>query len=144
MRQVLRNVTILLLCTTACFRDDAPGPTEPNDLATAGATGPSKIAFNSWDGGRASIYVVNSNGSGLTNLTPAGQDDRRPLWSPDRSKIAFVQRIVELWVMSSDGRNRVRLTNRLADGLGDPGLVGQPAVHRREALLLLHDSGPPR
>jgi Tol biopolymer transport system component len=78
----------------------------------------SKIAFNSWDGGTAAIYVVNPDGTGLTKLTPEGQDDRRPLWSPDRSKIAFVRNIVELWAMSSDGRNRVRLTNRLADGNG--------------------------
>jgi TolB protein len=41
------------------------------------------------------------------------------VWSPDRSKLAFVRDIVELWVMSSDGHNRVKLTNRLADGNGD-------------------------
>jgi Tol biopolymer transport system component len=78
----------------------------------------SKIAFNSWDGGTAAIYVVNPDGTGLTKLTPQGQDDRRPAWSPDRSKLAFVRNIFELWVMNSDGHNRVRLTNRLADGNG--------------------------
>jgi TolB protein len=83
-------------------------------------TGPqpssSKIAFNSFDAGTAAIYVVNPDGTGLTTLTPQGEDDRRPLWSPDRSKLAFVQDRVELWVMSSDGQNRARLTNRLGDG----------------------------
>lgn len=76
----------------------------------------SKIAFNSWDGGTAAIYVVNPDGTGLTKLTPQGEDDRRPVWSPDRSKIAFQRNSVEIWVMSADGSNRVRVTDRLADG----------------------------
>jgi Tol biopolymer transport system component len=112
-------------CTVAA---DNPRPVTVTAAGTAavsfsiGCTAPpssSKIAFNSWDGGTAAIYVANPDGTGLTKLTPGAEDDRRPLWSPDRSKLAFVRNIVELWVMSADGSNRVRLTNRLADGISD-------------------------
>ena len=102
------------LGTFSCGGEDLVSPVT-SSLAIKPTT-TSKIVFNSWDGGTAAIYVVNPDGTGLTKLTPEGEDDRRPLWSPDRSTIAFVRNRVELWVMSSDGRNRVRLTNRLADG----------------------------
>jgi Tol biopolymer transport system component len=88
------------------------------DISCPAPPSTSKIAFNSWNGGTAAIYVVNPDGTGLTTLTPQGQDDRHPLWSPDRTKLAFVRNTVELWVMSSDGDNRVMLTSRLADGNG--------------------------
>ena len=86
------------------------------DITCSTPSSTAKIAFNSWNGGTAAIYVVNPDGTGRTALTPAGEDDRRPLWSPDRSKIAFMRNNVEIWVMSSDGGNRVKLTDRLADG----------------------------
>ena len=89
------------------------------DITCPTPSSTAKIAFNSWDGGTAAIYVVNPDGTGLTQLTPQGQDDRRPLWSPNHSRLAFVQNRVELWVMSSDGNNRARLTTRLADGNSD-------------------------
>lgn len=106
----------------------------------------SKIAFNSWDGGTAGIYVVNPDGTGLTKLTPEGLDDRGPIWSPDRSKLAFRRERVELWVMSSDGSNRVRLTNRLGDGNStyrwspDGSMI---AIETNDAMVECDDEGVP-
>ncbi len=40
------------------------------------------------DEGETGIYVINFDGTGLTQLT-SGHDDRVPQWSPDGSKIAF-------------------------------------------------------
>lgn len=130
MPRKLKHLTTLLVATgpilaaLSCMKEDVTSPATETDLASGAAAGQSKksstskIAFNSWDGGTAAIYVVNPDGTGLTKLTPEGEDDRRPLWSPDRSKIAFVRNTIELWVMTSDGRNRVKLTNHLADGEG--------------------------
>jgi Tol biopolymer transport system component len=122
------QVTLAGVATNCTVAAENPRPVTVTAAGTAavsfsvGCNTPpssSKIAFNTWDGGTAAIYVANPDGTGLTKLTPGAEDDRRPLWSPDRSKLAFVRNIVELWVMSSDGSNRVRLTNRLADGISD-------------------------
>ena len=51
----------------------------------------SKIAFaNSVSAAKTQIYVINANGTGLTNLsqTPAS-NDRDPVYSPNGSRIAF-------------------------------------------------------
>lgn len=73
-----------------------------------------KIAFSS----RGDIYTVNSDGSGLTNLTPntTGSSDTEPAWSPDGTRIAFASdrgslvRTYDIYVMDPDGGNLVRLT----------------------------------
>jgi len=48
----------------------------------------SKIAFMSNRNGPTNIYTVNADGSGLRRVTREG-DDRRPIWSPDGSRIVF-------------------------------------------------------
>jgi Tol biopolymer transport system component len=78
-----------------------------------------RIAFTS----HSQIYVVNADGTELTNLTNDPADDS-PLalsaWSPDGTSIAFTRsigpdpftRIDEVFMMRSDGSNQTRLTNR--------------------------------
>jgi dipeptidyl aminopeptidase/acylaminoacyl peptidase len=41
----------------------------------------------------AEIYVVNSDGTGLKQLTHNGQEERSPSWSPDGSRILYMCRI---------------------------------------------------
>ena len=62
------------------------------------------------------IWVLNVNGTGLTNLTPdpkpAIYADRSPSWSPDGSRIAFVSNrsgTMHLWVMNADGSNKTQV-----------------------------------
>ncbi len=57
------------------------------------------------------IYVVNSDGSGLTQLTNTGE--RIPAWSPDGQHIVFVGGPTnnEIYVMNADGSNVTYLTN---------------------------------
>jgi len=59
------------------------------------------------------IYVVNSDGTGLKQLTHNGQEERAPAWSSDGSRILYMCRIgdlntqggvtFEVCVMSADG-----------------------------------------
>jgi len=62
------------------------------------------------------IYVINANGSGLTQLTFHEGRDAGPAWSPDASKIAFYVHSPDetkwsIFVMDSNGGNMQQLTN---------------------------------
>jgi TolB protein len=81
----------------------------------------SKIAFvqYKWDHGpRYDVWVMNIDGSGLTQITTDGRSTE-PAWSPDGSKIVFIRRVkspsdpwrqTDVFSMNADGTNRVRLT----------------------------------
>ncbi len=86
-----------------------------------------RIAFVSYRDDNVNIYVINADGTGLTQLTiyvmrADGSDQHRlvaddeedlsPAWSPDGSRIAFEGGVEDSFVdvMSADGTNRVRLT----------------------------------
>src|SRR5205823_1905542 len=69
------------------------------------------------------LVVVNADGSGLTRLTSG----RSPVWSPDGSKIAFLDEVgefpygyTELFVINADGSNRLRLTRNGSSYEGVP------------------------
>jgi Tol biopolymer transport system component len=60
------------------------------------------------------IYVINADGSGLTNLTNHVAEDRQPVWSPDGKYIAFISERTgesDIWIMNADGSNLLNLTN---------------------------------
>jgi len=70
-----------------------------------------RLTFNSFL--RPDIYVINVDGTGLTNLTNHPARDVRPDWSPDGRRIAFVSDrdgSPEYYVMDADGTDPVRLT----------------------------------
>jgi TolB protein len=100
-----------------------------------------RIAFTGWqvirkldlsevvDVRTAEIWVVNANGRSRVRLTRNNVKDSYPAWSPDGSKIAFVQgggtrpigarpgNTNEIYVMNADGTGVTQLThNRLAEG----------------------------
>jgi Tol biopolymer transport system component len=70
------------------------------------------------------IFVINPDGTGLTQLTFNDREERGPAWSPDGTRIAFIGRVgkrggntFELCVMNADGSNQVQLTdNALFEG----------------------------
>ncbi len=77
-----------------------------------------KIAFVSYRGGYQDIWVMNADGSEMTNLINDSDwdfGDDEPAWSSDGSKIAFAADREkrggrDIYIMDPDGSNIVRLT----------------------------------
>src|SRR5205809_252523 len=97
----------LLLVALACSGSDSTGPSAAPPLGT--------IAFVSARDGNGAIYVMNPDGSGVTQLTHDPLEDLAPAWSPDGSKIAFAGENEayedEIYVMSPDGSGVTRLSD---------------------------------
>jgi Tol biopolymer transport system component len=75
-----------------------------------------KIAFYRYypfdDHNAADLFVVNADGTGLTQLTGAEQSyEAVPSWSPDGEQIAYNGPAARVWVMNSEGMNRRELTH---------------------------------
>jgi WD40-like Beta Propeller Repeat len=73
-----------------------------------------KIAFDRSVGGNVDVWVMNADGSGLTQLTNDPAADFSPAWSPDGAQLAFVAARDgnnEIYRMKTDGTDQVRITN---------------------------------
>ena len=73
-----------------------------------------KIAFVSNKNGNEDIFIINIDGTGLTQLTESTDKDAYPSGSPDGKKIAYTSEIGGYWqimVMDADGKNKVQLTD---------------------------------
>jgi Tol biopolymer transport system component len=83
---------------------------ERGDTRPAWAPDGRRLAFVRLVGPRARLFVVNADGSGLTNLTPtATVDAAEPEWSPDGTKIVFTDTF-EVYVVNADGSGLRTLT----------------------------------
>ena len=75
-----------------------------------------KIRFlSNRDGSQSSLFVMNPDSSDPVNIMREMGLHRSPVWSPDRTKIAFDshdQRESDIFVMDSDGSNLVNLSNK--------------------------------
>ena len=73
------------------------------------------IAFESDRDGGAYIYTMNPDGSNQLRVGALGVEKIAPVWSPDRSKLAFSARdnvvdSLDVFVMNADGTNVQQLT----------------------------------
>ena len=75
------------------------------------------IAFASVDLDLEAIFTVQPDGSGLRQLTPAGEFDRDPIWSPDGTRLLFAQGS-DMYIMNADGNERRRLVVGLPEATG--------------------------
>jgi hypothetical protein len=69
------------------------------------------------------VYVMNLDGSGLTDLTPGIYDEGKPSWSPDGSKIAFdsVQAgNYDVYTIEPDGQGLTNVTATNPRGVRQP------------------------
>jgi Tol biopolymer transport system component len=76
-----------------------------------------RIVFTSWSGANADVFIVNADGSGVTNLTSDSMDtDTSQGWTPDGHVLFLSNRShtggTFLYFMDADGKN-VRLAVRL-------------------------------
>jgi Tol biopolymer transport system component len=90
---------------TASERDSKPA-WSPNgsQIAFTRSTGP---------GADDEIFVMNTNGGSVTNITNDPADDELPVWSPDGSKILFLSPRSgswQLYTMGATGNNLSQLT----------------------------------
>ncbi len=73
-----------------------------------------KIIFESGATGHENIYVMNSNGSGVNNITGDGPRRRVPDVSSDGNKITYMRYSgdnSDIWIMDYNGQNETRLTD---------------------------------
>ncbi len=80
--------------------------------SVAGGTEPKLLFINNVDGKR-DIYLINADGTGLSSLTNATNDDYFPVWSPKGDKVLFTSYLdgsTYTYVIDTDGTNLVDLT----------------------------------
>lgn len=71
-----------------------------------------KIAFVGYTNKGSNIYIINSDGTGLKQLT-FDNVSREPSWSLDGKKIIYTKRINDkddIWCMDADGSNQIQIT----------------------------------
>jgi hypothetical protein len=74
------------------------------------------IAFVSPEPGNDEIFIINADGSNLTQLTfNEWEWDKHPSWSPDGSQLVFMSnrdsQRQQIWIMNADGSNPRNLSN---------------------------------
>jgi Tol biopolymer transport system component len=106
--------------TTSSPTATSANTASPNPTATLPAYA-GTIAFGKVDPAlqHADIYLIQTNGADLKQLTGHGGDTEAPAWSPDGSKIAYhfapynYTKVVlpyQIWVMNADGSGQTQLT----------------------------------
>jgi TolB protein len=92
-----------------------------NDSRAVWSPEGTRIAFDSGfprQDGNVDIFVMNSDGTNLKQLTDHPRVDSQPSWSPDGQWIAYMSQQSgnrDIWIMRSNGTQKTRLT-------ADPGI----------------------
>jgi Tol biopolymer transport system component len=114
------KVTFKAIANVLGARDALPADNEAIASPTKVSAGQGlrgAIAFHSNLDGDLEIFVMNADGSRVTQLTHNTDHEIEPMWSPDGRRIAFNSsrpgafETVEIFVMNADGTGITRLTN---------------------------------
>ena len=68
-----------------------------------------RIAFRSSGNGSTNVYVVNANGTGLTQITRIEKGHLEVEWSPDSNMVAYIAD-TDLYSVKADGSDTTRIT----------------------------------
>ena len=104
---------MILAACSALTPTAAPATVPPAGEVKLGTVS-GRIALQTNRDGNLEIYVMDGDGSGLTNLTNNPAGDGQPVWSPDGTQIIFWSSRdgnKELYVMNADGSHQTRVTN---------------------------------
>lgn len=105
----------ILACLATLGFVAALSNSQPANAAFPGPNG--KIVFSKSVGGNEDIYVMNPDGTGVTQLTSDAANDQYPKWSADGTKIVFDSDRdgdFEIFVMNADGSGVSQLTSNTA------------------------------
>jgi len=86
------------------------------------------------------LYMVNTDGIGLTRLTDDPGQESFPVWSPDGKRIAFIStrdKSFGVFMMNADGSEQTNLTNDLAYAVYPAWMSGGSQI----VFLSLQDGG---
>src|SRR2546427_5543696 len=100
----------------------SPKTYAPQLSQTAANGGAGKITFQSNRNGNFDIFVMNADGSGVTQLTSHPFDEYLPLFSPDGSRIAFARCLVtcDIVLINADGSGERTILNDGFPGAWSP------------------------
>lgn len=110
------TATITVLPTATFTITPTFTPTAATGPLVGGGGG--KIAFSSERSGNSDIWVIDTNGGNLVQLTDSTANDLYPSWSPDGSRIVFQSSRsgnYDIWVMDADGSNLEQITSTEAN-----------------------------
>lgn len=118
--RLLAGVLMLGIVLSSC------SSTNTNDSAALKRAPSTKIAYSAWLATTSipnyEIFTMNTDGSGLVNLTNNDASDTYPAYSPNGKRIAFCSDRggkSELYLMNEDGSNQHRMTDQITD-CGNP------------------------
>lgn len=115
-----RVASAWVVCGAVLWLLSGTGNAEPEPFPADSA----RIAFGSHRDGNWEVYVTDADGRNQTRLTTRNGHTRFPLWSPDRTRIAFATQVNErgdgwdFWVMSADGTGARRLCSGIVGKSG--------------------------
>jgi len=112
--------------TTSPSAVSTPAPTALPAPTVAGTIAFVKMYEDVYKGGtwvyNSDIYVVNTDGTGLKQLTDDPLWEETPSWSPDGRRIAYSEVVLhtsdtsDVWVMNADGSGKKNLTKGALNG----------------------------
>ena len=106
-----------------------------------------KLAYDAltgtFGGPQVRIVTANADGSGQTPIAGGDFSAFHPSWSPDGTKIVYSFSAVDIYVMNSDGGNRINLTNSQELGERHPSwsVTNKIAYERTSRVWVMNSDG---